>query len=126
MALPEHGDRVPDRTPDFEVARDTLDQQALLYRLATGDKNPLDTLTSFLRKAGGLRPPDPARPVQLRDHRGRRAVDAALGGKVDEVARYQARFAGVVFPGNTYSVIRGWRNGERILLDAFAEERGSP
>jgi hypothetical protein len=44
-------------------------------------------------------------------------IDAALGGDTTKVARYQARFAGVAWPGETYQ-IRYWREGDKILIEA--------
>jgi acyl dehydratase len=52
-------------------------------------------------------------------------VDEVLGGDVDQVARYQARFAGVGFPGETYQVSY-WRQGKQILLEAKSVERNAP
>ncbi|HEX5065769.1 MAG TPA: 3-alpha,7-alpha,12-alpha-trihydroxy-5-beta-cholest-24-enoyl-CoA hydratase, partial [Myxococcota bacterium] len=48
-----------------------------------------------------------------------------LGGDVAQVARYQARFAGVAFPGETYQVSY-WKQGKQILLEAKSAERGAP
>ena len=50
-------------------------------------------------------------------------VDNMLGGDTGKVARYQARFAGVVFPGETI-VTAMWKNGNTILIDAKVKERG--
>jgi acyl dehydratase len=52
-------------------------------------------------------------------------VDRALDGDVTRVARYQARFAGVVFPGETI-VTSMWKDGNRILLRAISKERDAP
>jgi multifunctional beta-oxidation protein len=41
------------------------------------------------------------------------------------VGRYQARFAGVAFPGETY-LTTWWREGDRILLRVSSKERGAP
>ena len=41
------------------------------------------------------------------------------------VGRYQARFSGVVFPGETI-VTSMWREGDKLLLSAAAKERGAP
>ena len=41
-----------------------------------------------------------------------------------KVARYQARFAGVFFPGETM-VTSYWRDGDTILIDAKSKERGA-
>ena len=52
-------------------------------------------------------------------------VDRLLGGDVAAVRRYQTRFAGVVFPGETITT-SGWHEGDRYLLSAIVEERGTP
>jgi hypothetical protein len=49
-------------------------------------------------------------------------VDGVLGGDVAKVARYQARFAGIAFPGETYQ-ISWWREGAQILIHAKSKER---
>jgi hypothetical protein len=48
-----------------------------------------------------------------------------LGGDVAKVARYQVRFAGVAFPGETY-VVKYWKEGDKILIQAESKERGAP
>jgi acyl dehydratase len=52
-------------------------------------------------------------------------VDQALDGDVGRVAAYEARFTGVVFPGETL-VTSMWREDGRILLSTKTKERGSP
>jgi acyl dehydratase len=52
-------------------------------------------------------------------------VDALLDGAVERVARYRARFAGVVFPGETI-VTSLWREDGRIVIAAATKERGTP
>jgi acyl dehydratase len=52
-------------------------------------------------------------------------VDGAVGGNVANVARYQARFAGVVFPGETI-VTSVWAEGKRLVVAAKTKERGTP
>ena len=50
------------------------------------------------------------------------AVDTVLDGNPGRARRYQARFAGVVFPGETV-VTRMWEEGDKVLLEAVVEER---
>jgi acyl dehydratase len=117
---PEAGNDAPNRPPDGVVESRTLPQQALIYRLC-GDKNPLHCEPDFA-KAGGFE-----RPIL----HGlcsygivcKAIVDGALGGDPTRVARWQARFRGVAFPGETYET-RFWREGGRILVEAWARERG--
>ena len=52
-------------------------------------------------------------------------VDAALDGAVEQVARYQARFAGVVYPGETI-VTSYWKEGDKVLIQAKTKERDTP
>jgi acyl dehydratase len=52
-------------------------------------------------------------------------VDAALQGDTSKVTRYQARFAGVVFPGETI-VTSLWKEGDKILVNAKTKERDTP
>ena len=41
------------------------------------------------------------------------------------MARYQARFRGVAFPGETY-LTSWWREGDRIVLSVASKERETP
>lgn len=121
---PPPGNEAPSRAPDHVVESKTLPQQALLYRLS-GDKNPLHADPEFAKMAG----------FEVPILHGlcsygivcKAVVDAALGGDAASVARYQARFAGVVFPGETL-VTSIWRDdaGGKLIIDAKTKERGTP
>ncbi|MND09247.1 hypothetical protein D3C83_324130 [compost metagenome] len=52
-------------------------------------------------------------------------VDRALDGDVGQVAGYEARFGGVLVPGETI-VTSLWRESDRIVLSASCKERGTP
>ena len=52
-------------------------------------------------------------------------VDGVLDGDVAQVAGYKARFAGVVFPGETI-LVSAWREGGQIFIDAQSKERDTP
>jgi acyl dehydratase len=121
-AGPKAGNEAPQRAPDLEVESKTLPQQTLLYRLS-GDKNPLHADPGF-SKLGGFDVPI-LHGLCSYGIVCKAVVDAALGGDVVKVARYQARFAGVVFPGETL-VTSMWREGNQILVSAKTKERGSP
>ena len=119
---PKVGNEAPDREPDGVIEQATLDQQALLYRLS-GDKNPLHADPEFAKMAGFDRP-----IIHGLCSYGvvcKAIVDHVLGGDVSQVARYQARFAGVGFPGETYKVSY-WKEGDRILIAAHSKERETP
>ncbi len=116
---PKAGNQRPERKPDGVVESKTLPQQALLYRL-NGDKNPLHADPEFA-KLGGFDKPI----IHGLCSYGivcKAVVDDALDGDTTRVARYQARFAGVAFPGETYRT-SWWREGDTILVEAHAVER---
>ncbi len=119
---PKAGNERPDREPDGVVESRTLPQQALLYRL-NGDKNPLHADPDFAKRGGFDRPI--LHGLCSYGIACKAVVDAALGGDPSRVSRYQARFAGVAFPGETYRTA-WWRDGDRILLDVRSAERDAP
>jgi acyl dehydratase len=119
---PKAGNKAPDRAPDAEVETKTLPQQALLYRLS-GDKNPLHADPEFA-KMGGFDTPI-LHGLCSFGIVCKAAVDQALGGDVTKVARYQARFAGVFFPGETM-VTSVWREGKQLLIASKSKERDAP
>ncbi|GAB5895598.1 MULTISPECIES: MaoC family dehydratase [Mycolicibacterium] len=88
----------PARAPDIEIALPTLPQQALLYRLC-GDRNPLHSDPAFAAAAGFDRPI--LHGLCTYGIGCKAIVDNLLDGDVSQVASYGARFAGVVFPGET-------------------------
>ncbi len=119
---PKAGNVAPDRDPDGVIETTTLPQQALLYRLS-GDKNPLHADPEFAKMAGFDTP-----IIHGLCSYGvvcKAVVDAALGGDVTKVAGYEARFAGVGFPGETY-LISYWNEDGKILIAAQSKDRGAP
>ena len=119
---PKAGNAAPDRAPDGVVESKTLPQQALIYRLS-GDKNPLHADPEFAKMAGFDQP-----IIHGLCSYGvvcKAIVDEVLDGDVARVVRYQARFAGVGFPGETYRTSY-WKEGDRILLEAKSVERNAP
>ncbi len=117
---PKAGNQAPDRKPDGVIEKKTLPQQALIYRLS-GDKNPLHADPEFA-KMGGFDKPI-IHGLCSYGITCKAIVDEVLDGDVEAVARYQARFAGVAFPGETYR-ISWWKDGDkRILVEASSVER---
>jgi len=119
---PAPGNEAPARDPDHVAESMTLPQQALLYRLS-GDKNPLHVDPNMAALGGFDRPI--LHGLCSFGIVCKAAVDHALEGDVTKVGRYQARFSGVVFPGETI-VTSKWREGDKLLLSAAAKERGAP
>jgi acyl dehydratase len=119
---PEPANVAPDRAPDRTFESPTLPQQALLYRLS-GDKNPLHADPNFAAMGGFDKPI--LHGLCTFGIVCKAVVDAELGGDVTKVARYQARFSGHVFPGETI-VTSTWREGDTVLIQATTKERGLP
>jgi acyl dehydratase len=101
----------PERAPDVEVELVTLPQQALLYRLC-GDRNPLHSDPEFAAAAGFPRPI--LHGLCTYGIGCKAIVDAVLDGDVSRVRSYGARFAGVVFPGETLKA-SVWKEGESFV-----------
>jgi acyl dehydratase len=120
---PAPGNEPPARDPDIEIERATLPQQALLYRL-TGDRNPLHADPDFARLGGFDQPI--LHGLCTYGIVCKAVVDEALGGDTARVSRYQARFAGVVLPGETI-VVRMWLvDDDRTVVTAHTKDRGNP
>ena len=119
---PKPSNQAPDRPPDHQVRSTTLPQQALLYRLS-GDKNPLHVDPAFAALGGFDRPI--LHGLCTYGVVCKAAIDTVLGGDSTRVRRYRARFAGVVFPGETVTT-RIWEAEDgKYLLEAEVEERSA-
>jgi acyl dehydratase len=119
---PPPGNVQPEREPDAVAESPTMSHQALIYRLS-GDKNPLHADPDFA-KLGGFDTPI-LHGLCTYGIVCKAVVDTFLDGDVTAVARYQVRFTGVVFPGETV-VTSMWREDDRIVLSATTKERGQP
>ncbi|WP_197378819.1 MaoC family dehydratase [Mycolicibacterium mengxianglii] len=109
----------PDRAPDLEITIATLPQQALLYRLC-GDRNPLHSDPEFASAAGFPKPI--LHGLCTYGMTCKAITDALLGGDAAAVGSYSARFAGVVFPGETLNA-RVWKEDGRLVANVVAPGR---
>ena len=116
---PPAANQAPDREPDAVFESETLPQQALLYRL-NGDKNPLHCDPEFAAM-GGFDVPI-IHGLCSYGITCKAVVDGMLDGDPTRMARYQARFKGVAWPGETYQV-RCWKEDGKILVEAWSKER---
>ena len=111
---------LPDREPDCDTTYDVTPQQALLYRLC-GDRNPLHADPAFARAAGF-----PAPILHGLCSYGivlRTLTEQLLDGEATRVRAFGARFAGVVFPGETLRV-RAWRAEHGVVASATVAGSG--
>jgi acyl dehydratase len=104
------------------VESTTLPQQALLYRMASGDKNPLHADPGFAAFAGFERPI--LHGLCTYGIVNKAVVETALAGEPGRVGTYTARFTGHVFPGETL-VTSIWDEGNRLLMSAETKQRGT-
>lgn len=111
----------PNRPPDHVVESPTLPQQALLYRMASGDKNPLHADPGFAALAGFDRPI--LHGLCTYGMVCKAVVGRAVGAGPGAVASFRARFSGVVYPGETL-VTSVWEEGDRVRVSADVRERG--
>ncbi|ANW62718.1 3-alpha,7-alpha,12-alpha-trihydroxy-5-beta-cholest-24-enoyl-CoA hydratase [Mycobacterium sp. djl-10] len=116
---PSGGSVVPDRAPDLELAIAVLPQQALLYRLC-GDRNPLHSDPEFASAAGFPKPI--LHGLCTYGMTCKAITDALLDGDAAAVGSYTARFAGVVFPGETLTA-RVWKDDGRFVGTVVAPGR---
>lgn len=113
---------VPDREPDHLVISVTLPQQALLYRMASGDHNPLHADPAFASLAGFDRPI--LHGLCTYGFVAKAVVDSVLDGEPGAMRSIEARFSGHVFPGETI-VTSIWECGDGLAVSAQVEERGT-
>ena len=132
------GDRGPEalaatppegKAPDFSFSEKTTAEQALLYRLA-GDLNPLHADPQFAKMASFDKPI--LHGLCTYGHAGRAVLKHAAGGDPKRLKSFAARFAGVVFPGDTLTT-EGWQvspgqwvvqtkaEGKVVLSNSLAE-----
>ena len=113
---------VPDRAPDASTTYDVRPDQALLYRLC-GDRNPLHADPEFAKAAGF---PAPilhglcTYAIVLRE-----VIDVLLDGDASAVGGFRARFAGVVYPGETLTM-RAWDEPDGIVVTATVGDDERP
>ncbi|TLF92244.1 3-alpha,7-alpha,12-alpha-trihydroxy-5-beta-cholest-24-enoyl-CoA hydratase [Nocardia cyriacigeorgica] len=116
---PSTKSELPDRTPDFDVTTPTLPQQALLYRML-GDRNPLHSDPEFARAAGF---PNPIlHGLCTYGIVCKTATDTVLDSDASRVTGFRARFAGVLYPGETIRT-RIWRGDGELIIGASVVER---
>jgi acyl dehydratase len=116
---PSSSGAAPDRAPDVEVMLPTLPQQALLYRLC-GDRNPLHSDPEFAAAAGFPRPI--LHGLCTYGIACKAIVDTVLDGDASRVLSYGARFAGVVFPGESLKASI-WKEDGRFVAALTAPGR---
>lgn len=131
---PSNSRTPPDREPDHVVTSPTMPQQALLYRMSSGDLNPLHADPGFAKFAGFDRPI--LHGLCTYGIVLKAVVDACFDGDPSRVASYSARFSGVVYPGDpvltrVWETDEGWAvtaesQGDQVISNALVKAGVTP
>lgn len=119
-------DALPDRAPDIVARQQTNENQALLYRLASGDFNPLHADPAFSSIGGFDRPI--LHGLCTFGFAGRAVLRHFAGNDPARFKSIRTRFTKHVFPGETLVTemwaVKGDNGGsDRILFQTKAAER---
>lgn len=110
----------PGKAPDLRYEMATDPTQALLYRIASGDLNPIHSDPAVAAKAGFERPI--LHGLCTFGHAGRAAVVGLCGGDPGRLTSIQGRFSKPVFPGETITT-EIWKvaSGEAYFISKVKE-----
>ncbi|HSD11618.1 MAG TPA: MaoC family dehydratase, partial [Candidatus Binatia bacterium] len=97
--------------------------QALLYRLS-GDMNPLHADPNFAKIGGFDRPI--LHGLCTFGYVGRALLKSFCGNEPSRLKDFEARFAGVAYPGETIVTEMWDAKAGKILVQARTKERGEP
>ena len=110
---------IPDTRPDKVIEYKTLDNQAILYRIPSGDNNPLHVDPSFAKIAGFDRPI--LHGLCTYGIVCKKILDTFFENEPNKVAEVSTRFSGPVTPGNTLT-INTWDQDSYIIAEVIEKE----
>lgn len=114
------GSPLPDRRPDAIIREKTNENQALLYRLSSGDRNPLHADPVFAAVGGFNRPI--LHGLCTFGFAGRAVLRQFAANDPARIRSIRARFTKHVFPGETI-VTEMWDVDGRVLYQSKVAER---
>ncbi|XP_011312180.1 peroxisomal multifunctional enzyme type 2 [Fopius arisanus] len=113
----------PNRAPDASQTEKTSTEQAALYRLSSGDLNPLHVDPEFA-KMGGFKEPILHGLCSI-GFATRHILKTFAGGDPGLFEAIRARFSKPVVPGQTLRTDM-WRNGNRIHFECVIVDNNTP
>ncbi len=115
------GVALPDRAPDAVHREKTNENQALLYRLSSGDRNPLHSDPAFAAMGGFDRPI--LHGLCTYGFTGRALLHTVCGGDPSRFTSMEGRFSSPVLPGEDLTVSI-WVTGDGEALFRTAGDDG--
>ena len=110
--------------PDHEISMPTAPTQALLYRLASFDLNPIHSDPAIAQQAGFDAPI--LHGLSTFGHAARAAINAVCDSNADRLASIEGRFSRPVFPGETI-VTKLWMiDDHQAVFESSVAERQAP
>ena len=110
---------VPDKEPDKVIKYKTLENQAILYRIPSGDNNPLHVDPSFAKMAGFDRPI--LHGLCTYGITCKKILENFFNNEPKKVSEISTRFSGPVTPGNTL-IINTWDQESYIIAEIIEKE----
>lgn len=111
---------LPVRAPDRESRSATQPNQALLYRLVTGDNNPVHASPQAFLNAGYARPL--LHGLCTAGYACKALLEAYCEFAPERMTSFEARFSAPMFPGETI-VTQMWRDGDVLSFRSLSAER---
>jgi len=112
----------PKTDPDNVIEYKTLENQAILYRVPSGDNNPLHVDPDFAKVAGFERPI--LHGLCTYGITCKKLIESEFENDPVKVSEISARFSGPVTPGNTLE-INSWNQDSYTIANVVEKETGT-
>ena len=110
---------IPDSKPDEVIEYNTMENQAILYRIPSGDNNPLHVDPDFAKMAGFEKPI--LHGLCTYGITAKKLLTSFFDNEPSNVSEVSTRFSGPVTPGNTLQ-INAWNEDSYIIAEVTEKE----